>query len=125
MTIYEILMFALGTLGAVAGLIKWTLLHTDAKLKEALDSIQSKLNTIKQNQETQWSKVDVLKERLLILETRAVNESDVRRLNDEHRASLKQDLSEVKTILQVVSEAVESLKVSVAVSDALARKELK
>jgi len=125
MTIYEVLMFALGTLGAVAGLIKWTLLHTDAKLKEALEPLQGNLNAIKANLDIQWSKVDTLKERLLILETRAVNESDVRRLNDEHRASLKQDLNEVKAILQVVSEAVESLKVSVAVSDALARKEVK
>lgn len=125
MTIYEVLMFALGTLGAVAGLIKWTLMHTDAKLKEALEPLQGNLNAIKANLDIQWSKVDTLKERLLVLETRAVNESDVRRLNEEHRISIKGDLNEVKAILQVVSEAVESLKVSVAVSDALARKEMK
>jgi hypothetical protein len=123
MSNFEILMGALSLITAIACVVRWTISYTDEKVKEALASIQASLNSINQNQSLQWSRLDLLKEKLLVLETKAVTENDVRRLNEEHRVQVKADSNEVKAILAAVTDSVETIKVSIAVAEAVAKRQ--
>jgi len=127
---HHIWIISLTLIGGAAGLIKWCLWYIESQIEKAserdLDRMQGYADKVSDLQHTvnqQWERLDVLKERLIGLEATCINETKVRQLIEEHRAVAKQDTNEIKAILQTVIENVESLKVSIAVTDALRGKD--
>lgn len=119
MSLYELIGIGFATITAVWGYHKWLMSYISEKNITANSDLANTLKSIQTTQQLLWEKFDRVNEKVIVIDNTAVREEKVRRLMEEHRTEIKQDNTEIKTILNTLIASVEALKTEAAINKAL------
>lgn len=119
MSLYEILGTILTVIGCLFGYHKWLMAYIDQNDTNTNKELANLINSLQNNQKALWEKSDRLSEKIIILDHTSVTESNVRTILEEYRQQSKQDMAEVKSILNTLIVGMDALKTEAAVNKAL------
>lgn len=119
MSLYEILGTILTVVAALWGYNRWILAYISDSDRQTNQELSNLILTLQNNQKALWEKSDILSEKIIILDHTSVTESNVRHILEEYRQQSKQDMAEVKSILNTLIVGMDALKTEAAVNKAL------
>ena len=119
MSLYEILGTILTVIAALWGYNRWLLAYISDSDRQTNQELSNLILTLQNNQKALWEKSDRLSEKIIILDHTSVTESNVRAILEEYRQQSKQDMAEVKSILNTLIIGMDALKTEAAVNKAL------
>lgn len=113
----------LGAIVTVVGAIlmhnRWLISYIDERDKQSNLELNAQIEALKQSNLKMWTKIDDHHDKLIVLNTLAVNEDKVRLIMEEYRVQFNIENKEIKEVINVALVGLEQLKIANAISEAV------